>query len=98
MKDPYDSKTVDAFKPQAKTSAERQREYRARKKQRLGYSDGAVRLDLFLAYEQAVQLDSLLRYFNKLHGNISKKELIERLIDAEYQRKVNDFPHDLFND
>ena len=73
MKDPYDSKTVDAFKPQAKTSAERQREYRARKKQRLGY-------------------------FNKLHGNISKKELIERLIDAEYQRKVNDFPHDLFND
>ena len=35
-----------------------------------------------------------------LWGNaaISKKELIERLIRDEYSRRVNDFPHDLFQD
>ena len=98
MKNPSGAQPAGACRPRAKTAAERQRDYRARKKQGLGYAGSAVRLDMFLAYEQDVQLGSLLRHFKKLHGNISKKELIERLIRDEYSRRVNDFPHDLFQD
>ena len=69
MKNPSGAQPAGACRPRAKTAAERQRDYRARKKQGLGYAGSAVRLDMFLAYEQDVQLESLLRHFKKLHGN-----------------------------
>ena len=66
MKNPSGAQPAGACRPRAKTAAERQRDYRTRKKQGLGYAGSAVRLDMFLAYEQDVQLESLLRHFKKV--------------------------------
>ena len=93
MKDTADTKTIDMLKPTAKTSAERQRAYRERKKISATYEK---RLDMYISEDAATHMRSLDDYFS-LHGNITQKELIERLLKEEYIRHVNDFPPDLFD-
>ena len=93
MKDKNDSKTIDAFKAVAKTNAERQREYRQRQSAALNslesYQDGGKRLDTYISGDAALNLDSLIKYFS-LHGNITKKQLIEKLINEEYMRHIKE--------
>lgn len=96
MKDIHDNKTIDAFKQKPMTNAERQKRYREQKRKQRYEHSGAVRMDMFISSEADIKLASLLKYFKMLHGNASKKELIERLIHEEYQRYVNDFPSDLY--
>ena len=51
---------------------------------------------MYISEDAATHMRSLVDYFS-LHGNITQKELIERLLKEEYIRHVNDFPPDLFD-
>lgn len=88
MQDKNDTKTIDVFKKVAKTNAERQREYRQRNRLALN-SDGAKRLDMYISEESAINLDCLVEYFS-LRGNVTKKQLIERLINDERMRYLHE--------
>jgi hypothetical protein len=101
MRDTADTKTIDMLKPEPKTSAERQRTYRERKKKALhgstkNYGESGVRLDMYISGDANLQLGSLLQYLS-LQGNVTKKQLIEQLIEQEYLKHVCDFPKDLFD-
>ena len=79
MKDTVDNKTIDMLKPAAKTNAERQREYRQRQKQ-----EDAKRIDMRVDLSTYNRLESLA-----LYGNESMKDVLMRLIEAEYKSKLN---------
>ena len=80
MKDKADKKTIDMLKEPAKTGAERQKAYRERlKEQHL-----AVRLDLMLDSAVMAQLEGIMRFMGE-----GKKEVLNRLISAEFTRIVN---------
>ena len=94
MKDTVDNKTIDMLKPAAKTNAERQREYRQRQKQECG-----KRIDMRVDLSTYNRLESLA-----LHGNESMKNVLMRIIEAEYIKQLNaedgkfdEFLKDLFN-
>ena len=102
MKDTADTKTIDMLKPAPKTSAERQREYRKRKRDALyggikKHAESGVRLDMYISGDANIHIGSLLKYFS-LHGNMTKKQLIEQLLEQEYNKHVCNFPKDLFDD
>ena len=80
MKDTADNKTIDMLKPAAKTNAERQREYRQRQKQ-----EDAKRIDMRVDLSTYNRLESLA-----LHGNESMKNVLMRIIEAEYIKQLND--------
>jgi hypothetical protein len=80
MKDKADKKTIDMLKEPAKTGAERQKAYRERlKEQHL-----AVRLDLMLDSAVMAKLEGIMRFMGE-----GKKEVLNRLISAEFTRIVN---------
>ena len=80
MKDKADKKTIDMLKEPAKTGAERQKAYRERlKEQHL-----AVRLDLMLDSAVMAQLEGIMMTMGE-----GKKEVLNRLISAEFTRIVN---------
>ena len=80
MKDKADKKTIDMLKEPPKTGAERQKAYRERlKEQHL-----AVRLDLMLDSAVMAQLEGIMRFMGE-----GKKEVLNRLISAEFTRIVN---------
>ena len=80
MKDKADKKTIDMLKEPAKTGAERQKAYR----QRLKEQHSAVRLDLMLDSTIMVQLEGIMQVMGE-----GKKEVLNRLISAEFKRIVN---------
>ena len=80
MKDKHDRKTVDMLKEPPKTGAERQRAYR----QRLKAQHTAARLDLMLDSAVMAQLEGIMRFMGE-----GKKEVLNRLISAEFTRIVN---------
>ena len=80
MKDKADKKTIDMLKEPAKTGAERQKAYRERLKEQ----HSAVRLDLMLDSTIMVQLEGIMRFMGE-----GKKEVLNRLISAEFTRIVN---------
>ena len=80
MKDKADKKTIDMLKEPAKTGAERQKAYR----QRLKEQHSAVRLDLMLDSTIMVQLEGIMQVMGE-----GKKEVLNRLISAEFTRIVN---------
>ena len=80
MKDKHDKKTIDMLKPPIKTGAERQKAYR----QRLKEQHSAVRLDLMLDSTIMVQLEAIMQVMDE-----GKKEVLNRLISAEFTRIVN---------
>ena len=79
MKDTVDNKTIDMLKPAAKSGAERQRSYREKQKNEMG-----KRIDMRVDLTTHNQLESL-----SLHGNESMKDILMRLIEAEYKSKLN---------
>ena len=79
MKDTVDNKPIDMLKPAAKTGAERQRSYREKQKNEMG-----KRIDMRVDLTTHNQLESL-----SLHGNESMKDVLMRLIEAEYKSKLN---------
>jgi hypothetical protein len=80
MKDKADKKTIDMLKEPPKTGAERQKAYRERlKEQHL-----AVRLDLMLDSAVMAKLEGIMRFMGE-----GKKEVLNRLISAEFTRIVN---------
>ena len=90
------------LKSAPKTSAERQRDYRKRKRDALygcikKHAESGVRLDMYISGDANIHLGSLLKYFS-LHGNMTKKQLIEQLLEQEYNKHVCNFPKDLFDD
>ena len=80
MKDKADKKTIDMLKEPAKTGAERQKAYR----QRLKEQHSAVRLDLMLDSAVMAQLEGIMQVMGE-----GKKEVLNRLISAEFTRIVN---------
>ena len=80
MKDKADKKTIDMLKEPAKTGAERQKAYR----ERLRKQHKAVRLDLMLDSAVMAQLQGIMRFMGE-----GKKEVLNRLISAEFTRIVN---------
>ncbi len=80
MKDKADKKTIDMLKEPPKTGAERQKAYR----QRLKEQHSAVRLDLMLDSTIMVQLEAIMQVMDE-----GKKEVLNRLIAAEFKRIVN---------
>lgn len=80
MKDKADKKTIDMLKEPAKTGAERQKAYR----QRLKEQHSAVRLDLMLDSAVMAQLEGIMQVMGE-----GKKEVLNRLIAAEFKRIVN---------
>ena len=80
MKDKADKKTIDMLKEPAKTGAERQKAYR----QRLKEQHSAVRLDLMLDSAVMAQLEGIMMTMGE-----GKKEVLNRLISAEFTRIVN---------
>lgn len=80
MKDKADKKTIDMLKEPPKTGAERQKAYR----QRLKEQHSAVRLDLMLDSVVMAQLEGIMRFMGE-----GKKEVLNRLISAEFTRIVN---------
>ena len=80
MKDKNDKKTIDMLKPPIKTGAERQKAYR----QRLKEQHLAVRLDLMLDSAVMAQLQGIMMAMGE-----GKKEVLNRLISAEFTRIVN---------
>ena len=80
MKDTVDNKTIDMLKTAAKTGAERQKAYR----QRLKEQHSAVRLDLMLDSAVMAQLEGIMQVMGE-----GKKEVLNRLISAEFTRIVN---------
>jgi hypothetical protein len=51
---------------------------------------------MYISGDANLQLGSLLQYLS-LQGNVTKKQLIEQLIEQEYLKHVCDFPKDLFD-
>ena len=80
MKDKHDRQTIDMLKEPPKTGAERQRAYR----QRLKEQHSAVRLDLMLDSTIMVQREGIMQVMGE-----GKKEVLNRLISAEFTRIVN---------
>ena len=80
MKDKADKKTIDMLKEPAKTGAERQKAYR----ERLKKQHTAVRLDLMLDSAVMAQLEGIMMTMGE-----GKKEVLNRLISAEFKRIVN---------
>ena len=80
MKDKADKKTIDMLKEPAKTGAERQKAYR----ERLRKQHKAVRLDLMLDSAVMSQLEGIMQVMGE-----GKKEVLTRLISAEFKRIVN---------
>ena len=80
MKDKADKKTIDMLKEPPKTGAERQKAYR----QRLKEQHSAVRLDLMLDSAVMAQLEGIMMTMGE-----GKKEVLNRLISAEFTRIVN---------
>ena len=80
MKDKHDRQTIDMLKEPPKTGAERQRAYR----QRLKEQHSAVRLDLMLDSVVMAQLEGIMQVMGE-----GKKEVLNRLISAEFKRIVN---------
>ena len=80
MKDKADKKTIDMLKEPPKTGAERQKAYR----QRLKEQHSAVRLDLMLDSAVMAQLEGIMQVVGE-----GKKEVLNRLIAAEFKRIVN---------
>jgi hypothetical protein len=80
MKDKADKKTIDMLKEPAKTGAERQKAYR----ERLRKQHKAVRLDLMLDSAVMAQLQGIMMAMGE-----GKKEVLNRLISAEFKRIVN---------
>ena len=80
MKDKADKKTIDMLKEPAKTGAERQKAYR----ERLKKQHTAVRLDLMLDSAVMAQLEGIMMTMGE-----GKKEVLNRLISAEFTRIVN---------
>ena len=80
MKDKVDKKTIDMLKEPPKTGAERQKAYR----QRLKEQHSAVRLDLMLDSAVMSQLEGIMQVMGE-----GKKEVLNRLISAEFTRIVN---------
>ena len=80
MKDKADKKTIDMLKEPPKTGAERQKAYR----QRLKEQHSAVRLDLMLDSAVMSQLEGIMMAMGE-----GKKEVLNRLISAEFTRIVN---------
>ena len=80
MKDKADKKTIDMLKEPAKTGAERQKAYR----ERLRKQHKAVRLDLMLDSAVMAQLQVIMMAMGE-----GKKEVLNRLISAEFKRIVN---------
>ena len=80
MKDKADKKTIDMLKEPPKTGAERQKAYR----QRLKEQHSAVRLDLMLDSVVMAQLEGIMQVMGE-----GKKEVLNRLISAEFTRIVN---------
>ena len=80
MKDKADKKTIDMLKEPAKTGAERQNAYR----ERLKRQHTAVRLDLMLDSAVMAKLEGIMRFMGE-----GKKEVLNRLISAEFTRIVN---------
>ena len=80
MKDKHDRQTIDMLKEPPKTGAERQKAYR----QRLKEQHSAVRLDLMLDSTIMVQLEGIMQVMGE-----GKKEVLNRLISAEFTRIVN---------
>jgi hypothetical protein len=84
-------KDIAQVEKKSLTNAERQRAYRQRKK-----STG-VRLDTYISEYTGICLDTLLMFYS-LQGNMTKKELLERLIKQEYDKQLHNFPDDLFSE
>ena len=80
MKDKHDRQTIDMLKEPPKTGAERQKAYR----QRLKEQHSAVRLDLMLDSAVMAQLEGIMMTMGE-----GKKEVLNRLISAEFTRIVN---------
>jgi len=80
MKDKADKKTIDMLKEPPKTGAERQKAYR----QRLKEQHSAVRLDTMLDSAVMSQLEGIMQVMGE-----GKKEVLNRLISAEFKRIVN---------
>ena len=80
MKDKADKKTIDMLKEPAKSGSVRQKAYR----QRLKEQHSAVRLDLMLDSTIMVQLEGIMQVMGE-----GKKEVLNRLISAEFTRIVN---------
>ena len=80
MKDKADKKTIDMLKEPAKTGAERQKAYR----ERLKRQHTAVRLDLMLDSVVMAQLEGIMQVTGE-----GKKEVLNRVIAAEFKRIVN---------
>ncbi len=80
MKDKHDRQTIDMLKEPPKTGAERQKAYR----QRLKEQHSAVRLDLMLDSAVMSQLEGIMQVMGE-----GKKEVLNRLISAEFKRIVN---------
>ena len=80
MKDKHDRQTIDMLKEPPKTGAERQKAYR----QRLKEQHSAVRLDLMLDSAVMSQLEGIMQVMGE-----GKKEVLNRLISAEFTRIVN---------
>ena len=80
MKDTADTKTIDMLKSAPKTGAERQRSYREKQKNEMG-----KRIDMRVDLSTYNRLESLA-----LHGNESMKNVLMRLIEAEYIKQLND--------
>ncbi|ENX58635.1 hypothetical protein MMP64_20075 [Acinetobacter sp. ANC 5659] len=77
MKDPKDNKTIDVFKPEPKTSAERQRAYRERNSD----AGDTRRLDTVISSECYFALKEI----SKLEGETMRQSL-ERIIKEASDR------------
>ena len=80
MKDTADTKTIDMLKSAPKSGAERQRSYREKQKNEMG-----KRIDMRVDLSTYNRLESLA-----LHGNESMKNVLMRIIEAEYIKQLND--------
>ena len=80
MKDTADTKTIDMLKSAPKSGAERQRSYREKQKNEMG-----KRIDMRVDLTTHNQLESL-----SLYGNESMKNVLMRLVEAEYIKQLND--------
>ena len=93
MKDTADTKTIDMLTAK-KSGAERQKSYREKQKNEMG-----KRIDMRVDLSTYNRLESLA-----LHGNESMKNVLMRIIEAEYIKQLNaedgkfdEFLKDLFN-
>ena len=79
MKDTADTKTIDMLTAK-KSGAERQKSYREKQKKQMG-----KRIDMRVDLSTYNRLESLA-----LYGNESMKNVLMRLVEAEYIKQLND--------